>query len=106
ANAEMVVQPSLYEGFGFPVLEAMAAGTPVICSNVSSLPEIAGDAAVLVAPRNVKEIGKAILSVYGNKELSKTLINKGFERIKKFTWLQCAEKTLQVYKKVSEVDNA
>jgi len=96
-NAEALLFPSLYEGFGFPVLEAMACGTPVITSNVSSLPEVAGDAAILVNPKNVEEIKEAMIKITTDNKLREWLIKKGKRQVKKFTWEEAAEKTIQVY---------
>ena len=85
-GAELFIFPSLYEGFGMPVLEAMAAGTPVITSNISSLPEVAGEAAILVNPYNIVEIAKAIENVIKNDRLKKEMIEKGLKQARKFTW--------------------
>jgi glycosyltransferase involved in cell wall biosynthesis len=95
--AEILVYTTLYEGFGLPILEAMASGTPVITSNVSSMPEIAGSAAVLVDPESVEEIKKNIKEVLSDNELQKELITKGFKRAKEFTWEKAASQTAQVY---------
>ncbi len=97
SNAELFLFPSLYEGFGFPVLEAMACGTPVITSNISSLPEVAGHAAILVNPENVEEIKEAMIKIGSNPKLREDLIKKGKNQVKKFTWKEAAEKTIQVY---------
>jgi glycosyltransferase involved in cell wall biosynthesis len=98
--ADLFIYPSLYEGFGLPVLEAMACGTPVITSNISSLPEITGDAAFLVDPYNVYEMKEAMKSILLEKELHSRLIEKGFKKIKNYTWNKAAEKTLEIYKNV------
>lgn len=95
------VQPSFYEGFGFPVLEAMQCGTPVVTSNVSSLPEIAGDAGIMVDPEKPDSIAQGIhklcnLSVSGRKHM----IENGMKQAKKFTWEQVAHQTVQVYRSV------
>lgn len=100
--AEVFVYPSFYEGFGFPPLEAMACGVPVVTSNVSSLPEVVGDAALKVDPRDIGQIAKAIISVLDNKELAQDLILKGKERVKMFTWQKTAAKTYEVYKNVAQ----
>jgi len=94
------VFPSLYEGFGLPVLEAMAAGTPVITSRVSSLPEVAGDAALLVNPYDVDEIAEAMYKLFTDASFRDKLRQKGKERSKQFTWRKCAQKTLKVYEEV------
>ena len=96
-GAELFVFPSLYEGFGMPVLEAMASGTPVITSNVSSLPEVAGDAAILVNPYDVKEISKAMKNIIENEELKKKMIRKGLDQVKKFTWEESVKKLEKIY---------
>ena len=82
--------PSLYEGFGLPVIEAMSSGTAVITSTTTSLPEVAGDAAILVDPENTEEIALAIGNLYYNPDLKKELIEKGFIQAKKFTWEKTA----------------
>lgn len=88
--------PSLYEGFGFPILEAMSCGTPVITSNTASMPEVSGDAALLVDPYNIKDLAKAMYNVMNNENLRKYLAIKGLERVKAFSWKHCAEETIQV----------
>lgn len=98
SGADLFVLPSLYEGFGLPVLEAMACGTPVVTSHVSSLPEIAGNAALLIDPHDVDNIANAIYNVLADNGLRKDLIHKGLERAKQFTWEKTARETLAVYK--------
>jgi glycosyltransferase involved in cell wall biosynthesis len=100
SGARLFVFPSLYEGFGLPVLEAMACGTPVVCSSASSLPEVVGDAAVLVDPMDVKGLAMAIERVLGDEELRAKLIEHGFEQAKKFSWERCARETLDVLESV------
>ena len=95
--ASAFVFPSLYEGFGLPPLEAMACGTPVICSNVSSLPEVVGDAAVKVNPENVFDIARGIREVLLDRQLSHKLIALGFEQAKKFSWERTAREVHQAY---------
>ncbi len=90
--------PSLYEGFGLPPLEAMAAGVPVVSSNSSSLPEVLGDAALLVDPHDSTAMGDALLRIIENDELRQQLINSGRERVKRFSWRTAAEKTLAGYR--------
>ena len=99
-NAALFVLPTLYEGFCLPVLEAMACGTPVITSNVSSLPEIAGDAAVLINPDNIDELAGAIYNVLANKDLQKVLREKGIRQARRFSWRETAQQTLKVYEEV------
>jgi glycosyltransferase involved in cell wall biosynthesis len=98
---EAFVFPSLYEGFGLPPLEAMAAGAPVVCSNASSLPEVVGDAALLVNPREVGEIANAIERVITDSALRDELRTKGLAQAKKFSWERAARETLAVYQRVS-----
>ena len=100
SGAAAFVFPSLYEGFGFPVLEAMACGAPVICSNTSSLPEIAGDAALLVDPSNTTALAAAITRLLSDPELRAALVAKGYERVKNFSWAKAARETLEVLEAV------
>ena len=93
--ADLFVYPSFYEGFGFPPLEAMAGGTPVITSNFSSLPEATGGAAITVDPYNIDQLALAMKNVLGDEGLRDKLIEKGFERVKKFSWERCARETLE-----------
>lgn len=94
SGAEALVYPSLYEGFGLPILEAYSCKCPVVTSNISSMPEVAGDAAVLVDPSSVDSITEGIKKVLDNK---KGLVEKGIKRVKEFSWQKAAEKTLKVY---------
>lgn len=91
------VFPSLYEGFGLPIVEAMQCGAPVITSKISSCPEVAGDAAVLVDPNNIQEIGYAIDQICKNEHLRTDFIRKGFERSKLFNWDQYAVQIKKIY---------
>jgi glycosyltransferase involved in cell wall biosynthesis len=93
--------PSLGEGFGLPVLEAMAAGAPVITSSVSSLPEVGGDAAEYVDPRDVRSIATSIERVLGDESLRERLSREGLERAKEFSWTRFAERTLEVLQDAS-----
>ena len=93
----MFVFPSLYEGFGMPVLEAMACGAPVLCSNSSALPEVAGGAAILVEPTSVEEISAAMAKVLSNKDVRDELRRAGLARAKTFTWERAARELLGVY---------
>jgi glycosyltransferase involved in cell wall biosynthesis len=88
--------PSLYEGFGFPALEAMACGTPVVCANTSSLPELVGDAALTVAPTDTQALAEAIQRLISDEGLRKALIARGLERAKQFTWESASKATLEV----------
>jgi glycosyltransferase involved in cell wall biosynthesis len=95
-QALALLQPSLWEGFGLPVLEAMACGTPVITSNISSLPEVAGDAAILVDPHSVAEIADAMKSIAASSKLRDELRHKGLERAQQFSWEKTAKLTMDV----------
>ena len=100
SQAAVFVFPSLYEGFGLPILEAMGCGTPVITSNVSSMPEVAGNAAVLVSPTDAAELSAALESVLGDEGKRGEMRKKGFARVSSFSWERCAKETLEVYRKV------
>jgi len=97
--ADAFIFPSLYEGFGLPVLEAMACGTPVVCSNTSSLPEVAGDAALMVDPANKASIAEGIKQILSDEKLRESLSEKGLKRKELFSWTKTARQTLDVYKK-------
>jgi len=99
--AEVLLFPSLYEGFGLPPLEAMACGTPVIASNLTSIPEVVGDAAMLVDPRNAGEIAAALEIILSSQETRSGLIEKGIARAARFSWARCAEQTRAIYEKVA-----
>jgi glycosyltransferase involved in cell wall biosynthesis len=103
--AGVFVFPSLYEGFGLPPLEAMASGTPVVTSNVSSLPEVAGDAAVLVDPYDPQAIADGIYRVLTDEKLRRTLIHKGIARAGQFSWEQSVRRVRQIYGEVSGLDS-
>jgi glycosyltransferase involved in cell wall biosynthesis len=96
SGALAFVFPSLYEGFGLPILEAMACGTPVVCSNASSLPEVAGDAALLVDPLDTEQLTSALQQVATYEGLRNELVAKGFHQVQQFSWRRCAEETLRV----------
>lgn len=100
--AETLVYPSLYEGFGLPVLEAMASSTPVITSNRSSLPEVAGSAAILVNPEQVEEIAAAMELVASDSGTRNLLIERGKKRSSQFTWEASAEKTIEIIKSAAD----
>lgn len=99
--ADLFVYPSYYEGFGLPPLEAMSCGTPVITSNTSSLPEVVGDAGIMIDPSNVEALAEAMRDVLADESLRNSIIAKGLERAKMFNWKKCARKTLKVYEEVS-----
>lgn len=99
-NACCLIYPSLYEGFGFPILEAFDNNCPVICSNTSSMPEVAGEAALLVDPENADEICSCVSRIMNEPSTRERLIEKGRERVKMFTWEETARKTKKVYEKM------
>ncbi len=101
-NAICLMFPSLYEGFGLPILEAMSCGTPVITSNVSSMKEVAGGAALLVNPYDTGAIAKAMNKLLRDEQLRERLISMGVQRARKFSWKKCAEQTLEVLNTVGE----
>jgi glycosyltransferase involved in cell wall biosynthesis len=103
--ASAFVFPSLYEGFGLPPLEAMACGTPVVCSSVSSLPEVVGDAAVIVNPENVFDIARGIREVLLDQGMRTLLVEKGFAQLKQFSWNRTAAQVLETYEEVASVRN-
>ncbi len=96
-RAALFVYPSLYEGFGLPIVEAMACGTPVITSSVTSMPEVAGDAALLVDPLSEDEIAAAMLQAIDRPELAASLRRQGLARSKQFNWRTVAEQTAKIY---------
>lgn len=96
-GSEVFVYPSFYEGFGLPVIEAMACGTPVVTSNTSSLPEVAGDAAVLINPDKPEEIKEAVKKILEDKVWKEKLIQDGFANVARFSWKKCARETLSVF---------
>jgi glycosyltransferase involved in cell wall biosynthesis len=102
SSASVYVHPSLFEGFGLTILEAMASGCPVVTSNVSSLPEVAGDAALLVDPYDVDDIAEAIKSLCSDSSLATDFAKRGRARAKAFTWERCAEQVACIYQNVIE----
>ncbi len=100
-NAAAFVFPSLYEGFGLPPLEAMACGTPVVTSNLSSLPEVVGDAAMVVNPENVFDIARGIREVLLDEFLRRRCVRLGLEQLKRFSWRQTAEQVAETYRSVA-----
>jgi glycosyltransferase involved in cell wall biosynthesis len=101
ANASLLVMPSLYEGFGFPVLESMSAGTPVIASNNSSLPEITADAAILFPPEDIEALANAIEEIICSRSEAEELRRKGLARARQFSWFHTAKATIEVYRSVA-----
>ncbi|TWI56489.1 alpha-1,3-rhamnosyl/mannosyltransferase [Pseudomonas duriflava] len=99
-SASALVFPSLYEGFGLPVLEAFASRCPVITSNLTSLPEVAGDSAWLVDPRDVDALSLAMQESLASEKRKQAMVNSGYQRALSFTWRACAERTLNVYRQM------
>ena len=104
-GAEIFVFPSLYEGFGLPVLEAMSCGTPVISSNRSSIPEIVGSAGVLIDPTNIRDLADRIVELLRNPDERKHLSQLGLEQATRFSWGEAARQTLGVYRSVMRYEN-
>ena len=100
-NADAFCYPSLYEGFGLPVLEAMVRGIPVVCSNASSLPEVAGDAAILVDPRSIEQLAEALTRVLSDDRERARLGTAGRARAEDFSWERTARETLEVYQSLA-----
>jgi glycosyltransferase involved in cell wall biosynthesis len=98
-----VVYPSFYEGFGLPPLEAMAAGTPVVASNASCLPEVLGDAALLVEPTDGQAFASALEAVLTRPEVREPLVAAGRARARLFTWERCAQGTVEAYRQALRV---
>lgn len=98
--ARVFTYPSIYEGFGLPILEAMACGVPVVTSNSSAMPEVAGDAAILIDPFSEEEIADGILQILSNQELAHALSEAGLRRAAEFTWQHTIEQTVAIYRKV------
>lgn len=103
--AEIFVYPSFYEGFGLPPIEAMSCGVPVIASNVTSIPEVLQDAAILIAPSDVDELCNAMCRILNDDELKRALKLKGFKRASSLSWDKTALKTIEIYKKIIEDKN-
>ena len=98
SGAGAYVYPSLYEGFGLPPLEAMACGTPVICSNAASLPEVIGDAALTFDPHDTAALAAALIRLHGDAGLRDELRQKGLRRAAQFSWTRCADETMAIYR--------
>ena len=92
----MMIYASFYEGYGMPIVEAMACRTPVICSNASVMPEVAGDAALMIDPHKVSDIKNAIIKLHDNPELAKEMVEKGIENVKRYDWKKEAQKLVDV----------
>ncbi len=105
SSAAAYVAPSLYEGFGFTVLEAMACGTPVICSNGGSLPEVAGEAAIIVPAADTQALAEAIRRVTTDEALRRSMIMNGFRNVGRFSWPRAAEQTLRVIESAGDSVN-
>ena len=101
AGAAAFVYPSLYEGFGFPVAQAMAAGTPVITSDISALPEIAGGAAILVDPRSEHDLQSAMRDLLNSPSRREQLSQLGRANARRFSWTECARQSLQFFQEVA-----
>jgi glycosyltransferase involved in cell wall biosynthesis len=95
--AKVTAYPSLYEGFGFPIVESMACGTPVVTSNVSSMPEVAGDAALSIDPYDVTALAKALRTLLTDETLRETLVKRGYDQAARFTWKKAAVQLKSVY---------
>lgn len=96
-KAQAFIMPSFEEGFGIPILEAMACSCPVVCSNAASLPEIGGDAALYFDPKNINDMAKKIQKILKNQKLKRSLVTKGSKRYQQFSWRKLAQKTLNLY---------
>ncbi len=105
-RAAVFAYPSLYEGFGLPVLEAMACGTPVVASSASSLPEVGGQAALYADPRDAQDFTNQVLRILRDHELRRTMIDAGLRRARRFNWTRTAQQTLAVYRSICGADPA
>jgi len=100
--ARLLVHPAFYEGFGLPPLEAMACGTPVVVSNTSSLPEVVGDAALLVDPTDVDGLAVAVWRLLSDEALAAEMSEKGLKRSRRFSWEKAALETLEIYRRLAQ----
>ena len=98
--ARIVLHPSYHEGFGLPLLEAMAVGTPIVTSNVSAMPEVAGAAALLVPPADPQAIAEALVTLDRDDAVRQRLVAEGYKRLADFSWHMCAQATLAVYREL------
>ncbi len=105
SSATLLAYPSLYEGFGLPPLEAMACGCPVVTADTSSLPEVVGEAGIMVNPYDTRSLVQAMRRVLTDDKLRDNMVRKGLEQSRKFSWEKAAELTLEVYNKVDRGDN-
>jgi len=103
--ADLFLFPSFYEGFGIPILEAMACGCPVVTASTGACPEVAGGAALLVDPKDQHDIASAVLRLIQDKPLQEKLIRKGYERVKIFSWNKAAKETVNVFKEIAGLKN-
>jgi glycosyltransferase involved in cell wall biosynthesis len=101
AAVDMLVYPSIYEGFGLPPLEAMSVGTPVVAGSASCLPEVLGDAALLVPPRDDRGFAEAVEALLTDQALREKLVQLGKARAASYSWERCARQTLEVYRAAS-----
>jgi glycosyltransferase involved in cell wall biosynthesis len=99
--ARMVLHPSYYEGFGLPLIEAMATGIPIVTSNVSAMPEVAGPAALLVSPADSRAIAEALATLDRDEALRERLVAEGYKQLERFSWSTCAKATLAVYREMA-----
>ena len=102
-ESTLLILPSFYEGFGMPLLEAMSCGTPVLCSNVASLPEVGADAAMYCDPYDMQDMQDKILTIFKDKKLQKTLTQKGLERVKQFSWERSAKRHWEIFEQASSL---
>ena len=104
-NADVFLFPTFYEGFGLPILEAQSVGTPVITSNISSMPEVAGGSAVLVNPKDINEIASTVYKLISDESYKNDIIEKGLENVKRFSWNKCAREVAEAILGVGEIRN-
>jgi glycosyltransferase involved in cell wall biosynthesis len=102
-GADVFAYPSFYEGFGLPPLEAMACGTPVVASRVSSIPEVVGDAGILVSPEDEKALAAGLWELVRDSDKNRAIVNAGLGRSRGFTWQRCVEETVGVYRDIAGV---